>query len=520
MKRILVIAYGRYNFYISRNLQKSKMRLVNIYNFTPYFPLETTLDNEDATYDEILLAIEEHRDLERILLVLHHKKNSKVVNVIRLHALREYRDFVNRQGDFEEEVIDRIVNDTPYLVYVAAHINDNCNLNCAACNNYSPFCSQSNLSVENFEEDIFTLSQKVRIGRLWLYGGEPLLEPELSVKFIEVARKYCPSTEIQYLTNGLLIPKMSVAFWEAFRRNTVIVYITQYPPTVKLRQEIMQTLQENQVEYYLGDEVEFFAKRLTKKPLEDAEKNSRICGSAGCHYIRNGKISKCPDAQLVQFMLDKTEINIDTRKDIHELSNFSTPWDMIEVLAAPSELCKYCACDRKELIPWHTVSAPPQLDDWFIEDREVVEKRQQLLLEKEQEKIRLKREETEREQQRLWESKNADLADVIIEKILGKSVSDAIFIPFGAGNRCYKQLPKIMKLLNIRYIADNNSSLWNTTLDELGVRVLSPAALKEHKNIIVIIMLYDAGYSCEVAIQLEKMGIPFIHMDSVNKLLQ
>ena len=92
--------------------------------------------------------------------------------------------------------------------YLEHHIVDHCNLNCAGCSHFSPLCEPWYENVEDFRRDFGKLAEltKGEVGIIRLMGGEPLLHPNLN-EFLIACRSLFPSTHIELVTNGLLLPK-------------------------------------------------------------------------------------------------------------------------------------------------------------------------------------------------------------------------------------------------------------------------------------------------------------------------
>ena len=290
----------------------------------------------NGQFDIILVAIKENRYLSRLLTYLH-KRHIQNVYIVRLFALDMQEDFLDEtQSMYLHGIkVDCMPkeNEKPYLVHLETHVCDHCNLNCKACNNFSPFVKEpSYADIGQFESDLKRLAELFSgIGRFFLLGGEPLLAPELCCDMIRCYRKYFPVNELRVLTNATLILTMKDEFWDCVRENDVIIHISLYPPVKERIGEIRERLESRKVKYIVFKEVETFAKRLTLYPFEDEKFNNEHCGSAGCHYLRNGEISKCPDAMLVDFMVggnaELKNLALNERENLMRVSN---AWELIE----------------------------------------------------------------------------------------------------------------------------------------------------------------------------------------------
>ena len=258
--------------------------------------------------------------------------------------------------------------DMPYIVHVETHINDYCNLNCKACNNFAPFVKDKLCAnYDSFSRDIEMLASKYRMGRLYLLGGEPLLEAELALKFIKKSREILKDTEIRLLTNGTLICRMTERFWNCVKENNVVIFVTVYPPMKDKLDAIEDILVRKGVKYVIGKDADLFMKKITAKPLENAIHNNHMCGSAGCHFFQNGVLTKCPTVELIDYMNRTTEN--DYRKDRLKIDELKGNWEEVEKIIAPVSLCTYCAVGRAEAIKWESAGTNPNVRDWLIKDR-------------------------------------------------------------------------------------------------------------------------------------------------------
>jgi len=329
--------------------------------------------------EAVLVAVGHNHHLSRLLTWLHDEQIENVY-VIRLFTLDTHADFITGTS-FDTACVDKLPgpDEKPYLVHLESHVCDHCNLNCKACNNFSPFVTEQRVAdAVQFERDLQQLAGLFsNIGRFFLLGGEPLLEPELCCQMIKIVRRYFFCAELRLLTNALLISKMTSEFWDCLRENNVIVHISVYPPVVNQLVKIEAILQAHNIKYLLARKVEKFVKRLTLFPFEDAKFNNDRCGSAGCHYLRNGILAKCPDGLLVGNMASALDCPREALQDssVIDIAEQDDPWDVIHRLDSPCDLCKRCSCRRLEAITWEPVNSSPDPADWLVENRLEYEKR-------------------------------------------------------------------------------------------------------------------------------------------------
>lgn len=358
--------------------QDTEIELINFLEWKPNqeqyqgIPIGKIEELYNGQFDIILVAIKENRYLSRLLTYLH-KRRIQNVYIVRLFALDMQEDFLDETQPMylNSMKVDCMPkeNEKPYLVHLETHVCDHCNLNCKACNNFSPFVKEpSYADIDQFERDLKRLAELFSgIGRFFLLGGEPLLAPELCCDMIRCYRKYFPVNELRVLTNATLILSMKDEFWDCVRENDVIIHISLYPPVKERIGEIRERLESKKVKYIVFKEVGTFAKRLTLYPFEDEKFNNERCGSGGCHYLRNGELSKCPDAILIDFMAEgDAELSCLKSNDRIALHEKNDAWKLIERLNDPIDLCKKCTYKRLESIQWERIEGQAKISDWLL----------------------------------------------------------------------------------------------------------------------------------------------------------
>jgi MoaA/NifB/PqqE/SkfB family radical SAM enzyme len=230
---------------------------------------------------------------------------------------------------------------------VEVHVTEHCNLNCKGCNHFSCLAEEEYLEVERFEKDFKRLAELSKdFYDIKILGGEPLLHPRIT-EFFDIARKYFPSTSIQVTTNGLLLAKQPPEFWLNCRKNSIKVFISQYP--VKLnKKEIEKIAGKNRVKIvYRGTTAK---ERMCKMPLDltggqDMKKSYQKCAiSWGCCVtLREGRIYTCCFAAHIKFFNEYFKQNLivgdDDFIDIYKVNNRK---EIIDFLEKPFPFCRYC----------------------------------------------------------------------------------------------------------------------------------------------------------------------------------
>ena len=99
-----------------------------------------------------------------------------------------------------------------HLPYVEFNITNVCNLNCPDCVSYNNFAFRGHAVWKDWAETYERWSRFLRIDRLAIVGGEPMLNPDFEIWTRNLSRLW-PQARIQILTNGTQISK-----WPGLRR--------------------------------------------------------------------------------------------------------------------------------------------------------------------------------------------------------------------------------------------------------------------------------------------------------------
>lgn len=269
--------------------------------------------------------------------------------------------------------IDRQKRTIPmdYIRYFEIHLTDHCNLNCYSCNHFSPLAEKSFLDLKEFISDFKKMSELTagHVDIISLMGGEPLLHPQIN-KFINTARYYFPNSNIQIVTNGLLLHNMDDNFWEHCKKNNIWLSCTEYPLNIKWDIIRTKAKQYGVNVFFLSEDG--MHELQTYKPCTKDNKNSwyypldldgkqniiknfQNCKEANsCIHLRHGKLYTCCVAPNIchfntyfnkNIPLDTNDgINIYKAKNLREILDF---------LSKPIQFCKYCNVKKRKLnLPW------------------------------------------------------------------------------------------------------------------------------------------------------------------------
>lgn len=270
-------------------------------------------------------------------------------------------------GDVEE--CDILWNDMGNLIpRIEINLIDNCNLKCKACTHFSSIFPDGCIyEMNSYVADIKQLRKIGRIARIRLLGGEPLLIDNID-EYAKITREVFPESDIEIVTNGLLIPQIEIQKLERIKEYKIGFVISAYQPTMKIKDIIEQRLTTAGVWWcFEGELIECFSRNMTLDKVHDSKQSARNCCSSGCTFFRNGKLYKCPQEGLINYLLSYYDMNV--KLNVSEISVYEevqSLYSMIKDLAMKEvQLCEYCS-EEIELIPWQ-VLANPNLKDWMYE---------------------------------------------------------------------------------------------------------------------------------------------------------
>lgn len=315
-----------------------------------------------------------HKDTDIVLIAV--LAYSKIYEQIRQMKIEKFgiisRPVYKYQLDFSDDILNDanivyntdIDNKSGYMKTLETNVVDYCNLNCRGCSHFSNiFQKGASVGYKSFEKDIIHLSRKIFIEHFDLLGGEAFLAENLA-EYIECLRKYMPKTTITIVSNGILIPKQSPELLSYIKGNRVVVSITEYYPTLKLENEIRNTLEKYGIMYEFRKVVEEFGKNIDLTGENNPYRAQEECRESHCHFLRNGKIYKCPFSALGGHFFEKYNIPLHFEEGINIYDeSIDLGLALRSLDTEPINLCRHCA--KEERFTWG-VSNKPESDEWLV----------------------------------------------------------------------------------------------------------------------------------------------------------
>lgn len=264
----------------------------------------------------------------------------------------------------------------PLLEKLRFEVNlaEHCNLNCVGCDHFSPLAEKKFLDPEQYERDLARLAKLFpdQVEAIVLVGGEPLLHPGAS-NLIAMSRRYFPNSSLVMFTNGLLLPKMEPAFWEAARDNRLMMVVTNYPINIDHGRIKELTSQYGVgLDYSWGGKIKTMSKMvLDPEGSGEAGYNFMKCHrSNGCITLQEGRLYTCTVAPTIghfnRYFGQNIPLTDDDSIDIYQAESGR---EILEFLRRPIPFCRYCDLrTRIKGLPWR--QSGREITEWFLTEGE------------------------------------------------------------------------------------------------------------------------------------------------------
>ena len=184
-----------------------------------------------------------------------------------------------------------------YISQVQLPVTMRCTLRCKECNSYIPYCEGKgeDFSCDGMIDSVQKLLTGYKtIANVLLYGGEPLLYPELD-KLVDAFAEDERIEKVAIVTNGTLLPNEKLL--KALSRPNVYVRVSNYGKLSRKLDELLAMLNERNVNVEVTD-FKFWNRNPTVDILNETdeqlrEKVKNCCSIAKALTIIDGKIFFC-----------------------------------------------------------------------------------------------------------------------------------------------------------------------------------------------------------------------------------
>ena len=253
-----------------------------------------------------------------------------------------------------------------------------CNLHCTDCgfgcyNNNTWDCDPY-VTFETIKKLVkikYTNTLDIKI-TLCLLGGEPLLSPSFWTLVDLIAKEDYLGDHIGIITNGLLLPKLSLDKIEMLIKSRMRLYVSVYPLeynytklfnytksvgllVTNLVSEIQEDLKVTTgVQEYFYSHIYRDKPRILKKDWDNIKECRSMIGGLVCTSVMNTKIYYC--SNMIEVLNNQAfnkykHIELKEPTDYVSVSKINSIKDLIPYLKGCYSLCYFC---NAILTPWST----------------------------------------------------------------------------------------------------------------------------------------------------------------------
>lgn len=244
------------------------------------------------------------------------------------------------------------------------HINDHCNLRCAGCSMLAGLVDKEVFCDYELTEKALIKLKKVynRILRIDIFGGEPLLNPDLH-RYCGLIRKLYPDSNIFIVTNGTLLLSMNEDLLYSIKSKYVFFSITYYPLMDDVVNKVLYFCNENNIRYEISKRRSEFLKLYDFSGQQNCKENHFLCKRRlSIIALRENFLSSCYVPFALCYANTKYGIGY-TKEDalIDLLANDYSSSGIMKKFLLPLNACRFCHCD---LVPWHQADESLGLLEW------------------------------------------------------------------------------------------------------------------------------------------------------------
>lgn len=229
----------------------------------------------------------------------------------------------------------RIENDKLTLQSLQVPMVNHCINHCVACASFSPISPKGFLDKDIIRRDILDMKEVFDIDIFYLFGGEPLLHPDL-IEIMDIVKESKIAKTLSILTNGQLLLTMKKDFWDKID----CINLARYPEKISERDyvKIIKKCQDLNKQFI---PVEVCFSKIGSFKRADDIKTQKIfdgCYSGGwCITFYDGWLYLCCQLYYFKKFIDRDSNDGIKIKDL-------TKEKLIEYLCTvkPPELCHYC----------------------------------------------------------------------------------------------------------------------------------------------------------------------------------
>ncbi len=308
------------------------------------------------------------KDCPVVIAISDRRTVAEVYRRLKDLGVEQVYMFLNRMNpvygseDFlTSECISIKANPEDIIPHIETHAVDYCNLNCKACIHFSALYKKTEFDPGIIYRDIDAITAfKGGILSFYIMGGEPLLRDDLD-EVIRYSRKRLPQSDIQVLTNGLLISRNMEKLWRCLNECNVTLTVSEYKPIKNRHSEIIEILEGYKVPYIIREyqEKEKFVKTIS---ADVDTQYPKTCICDGCVNVYKGMVARCPAVMYLDHVNNAFQINL-PQEGIFPISDFDSVSGLNDEMRKRIPLCDHCVlCE----IDWEQCGKTKRIEDFVV----------------------------------------------------------------------------------------------------------------------------------------------------------
>jgi len=271
------------------------------------------------------------------------------------------------------------------LPFVETMITQACNISCTGCTNYSDLKHSGYVTWDQGREQLVPWLERVHIPDFGIFGGEPLINPEVR-EWIWGVRGIMPQSQIRFTTNGLLLDRnfdivdLMAEIGNCVLKITVHVNSTDLENTINsvMKRYTWEPIREYGIDRYVTENgfkfqvnrpqtfVKTFRGQYSNMSPYDNLPQSAFenCCQQTCPLLYQGRLFKCSTSGLLDDVLSKFNYpNHDSwapyiQDGLESNCSDQDLIDFIDNFGQPNSMCRMCPskADSAEVLHFDNVS--------------------------------------------------------------------------------------------------------------------------------------------------------------------
>ncbi len=244
------------------------------------------------------------------------------------------------------------------------HLADHCNLNCAGCARFAPLAPPTFCDLEKLEKALQRMTSiRLFVRHIDLMGGEPLLHPNV-IEAFRIVRQRFPGKLIRLVTNGLLLPKMPPAFFDACIKYDILVSFTVYPIAFDYEQ-LKELCKEKGIRWGVEHDKRLPSWRTFLLDESPSYPRSNYFRCRRNHITLVGsRLYPCPCIPYVKYVNNAFGCSFSLQHgnfiDVSQLNLWSYLWFVLP----PKPFCRHCCLDKKKIVDWRL--SKREKSEWVV----------------------------------------------------------------------------------------------------------------------------------------------------------